>query len=101
MLFSFLLLSEKLSWQTLAAAALLITSIGLIRRGRHTHRHAHEETTHIHMHRHDDMHQTHTHEGAPASPMHSHEHRHEALECEHAHVSDLHRKHEHPGIKKE
>jgi drug/metabolite transporter (DMT)-like permease len=95
MLFSCLLLSERLSALQIAAVAVLLGSIALMLRDRHGHRHLHEHMTHIHSHRHDDMHHTHAHAGASADLRHSHEHAHESLDHEHPHLPDLHHRHDH------
>jgi len=95
MLFSFLLLSERLSWMKLVAAAVLAGSIALMLRARHSHVHAHEQIVHIHAHRHDDMHHIHGHPGEPASLTHTHEHSHVSLTHAHVHVPDLHHRHGH------
>jgi drug/metabolite transporter (DMT)-like permease len=99
MLFSFLLLSERLSILQGAAVIVLLASIALVLRARHAHRHLHEHMVHIHSHRHDDSHHTHEHEGAPATLQHSHEHTHESLAHTHPHFPDLHHHHDHgiPG----
>jgi drug/metabolite transporter (DMT)-like permease len=97
MLFSFALLAERPSWLQAAAVVVLVGSIALMLRARHSHRHLHEPVVHIHAHRHDDLHHAHRHEGMPASGTHSHEHPHEALEHDHAHVPDLHHRHGHGG----
>lgn len=93
--FSFLLLSEKLSWLQAAAAALLLVSITLMLRARHSHRHLHEPMVHIHAHRHDDLHHAHAHEGALPGLVHSHQHSHAPIAHEHEHVPDLHHRHAH------
>jgi drug/metabolite transporter (DMT)-like permease len=95
MLFSCLLLSERLSALQIAAVAVLLGSIALMLRARHAHRHLHERMSHIHSHRHDDMHHTHAHAGASADLRHSHEHAHESLDHEHPHLPDLHHRHDH------
>jgi drug/metabolite transporter (DMT)-like permease len=99
LLFSVVLLSEKLTWPQAAAALVLLGSIALMLRARHAHVHRHESTAHIHAHRHDDLHHGHVHaEGTPALNrfgQHSHEHIHEAVEHEHPHVPDLHHRHSH------
>jgi drug/metabolite transporter (DMT)-like permease len=95
LLFSIILLSERISWPQAVAAAVLLASIALMLRGRHSHRHQHTPTVHIHAHRHDDMHHAHTHAEAPAGLMHLHEHTHDSLQHEHVHVPDLHHRHTH------
>ncbi len=95
MLFSFLLLLERPSWPQLAAAAILLGSIILMIKSRHSHVHGHARLVHVHSHRHDDMHHTHVHEGQPAILNHSHVHAHEPLEHDHAHMPDLHHRHGH------
>jgi drug/metabolite transporter (DMT)-like permease len=95
MLFSLLLLGERLSWLQGAASGVLLSSIALMLRTLHTHHHSHEPMVHVHAHHHDGLHHAHTHVGAPESLPHSPEHSHEALEHEHAHVPDLHHRHNH------
>ena len=94
-LVSILVLAERPSWVTCAAAGILAASILTMRHSRHVHRHFHEPITHIHEHRHDDLHHAHVHPGMPADLTHTHEHTHEALEHEHAHYPDLHHRHSH------
>jgi hypothetical protein len=96
-LFSILVLAERPSWPTLAAAVILAAAILTLRHSRHVHEHPHEPVTHIHEHRHDDLHHTHAHPGMPADLTHTHEHAHEALQHEHAHFPDLHHRHAHGG----
>jgi drug/metabolite transporter (DMT)-like permease len=93
--FSFVLLAEKPAWIQLAAAAILIASIVLMRRTRHTHMHTHEDAVHVHLHRHDDLHHAHAHKNEPTSESHVHAHHHEQVTHEHPHVSDLHHRHDH------
>jgi len=95
MLFSLLLLFEKLSWLQMAATAVLLGSIALMLSARHSHSHLHESVVHIHAHRHDDLHHTHVHEGSSPSLTHSHAHSHTASEHEHSHLPDLHHRHIH------
>jgi len=95
LLFSFLLLSEKPSALQAVAAAVLLGSIALMLRARHSHRHLHDHVVHIHAHRHDDLHHAHGHQETPTGLTHSHEHSHDAIEHEHPHVPDLHHRHGH------
>jgi ABC-type nickel/cobalt efflux system permease component RcnA len=95
MLFSFVLLSEKPAWAQLAAAAILVASIVLMRRTRHAHSHLHEEADHVHIHRHDDGYHVHEHFKEPSTPVHVHRHNHKSLEHDHTHVPDLHHRHDH------
>jgi len=95
LLFSFLLLPEEPSGLQAVAAVLLLGSIGLMLRARHSHRHLHDHVVHIHTHRHDDLHHAHAHPGTPTGLAHSHEHSHDAIEHEHPHFPDLHHRHGH------
>lgn len=93
--FAALALAEPLSVGQLAAGALLIGSLVLLFRDRHSHQHVHVACAHEHMHRHDDGHHTHVHPGLPASTRHSHAHEHERIVHSHPHWPDLHHRHDH------
>ena len=93
-LFSVLLLGEPVSWQLLAAAALMALGIWLHLTEHHAHAHRHEALEHTHAHEHDEHH---PHEHASAvHGTHSHLHRHEPQTHSHAHYPDAHHRHEHP-----
>ena len=89
------LLGESLTPPQLAAAALLLVSLGLVFRDRHAHAHVHEALSHTHWHRHDDGHHLHAHPGAPPALRHAHWHEHEPLRHAHPHWPDLHHRHRH------
>ena len=94
------LLHESVTWQLLAAGALMAVGLWLHLAERHAHEHEHGVLEHEHSHVHDEHHQ-HEHEGAVIEP-HSHWHRHEPLRHTHPHYPDLHHRHEHreTGIKR-
>ena len=92
---SYALLGEPLDPPTLAAAALLAGSVGLVFSAAHAHLHHHGATEHVHGHRHDDDHHLHTHPGLPPSTNHTHPHSHGPLVHAHPHWPDLHHRHEH------
>ncbi len=98
-LFSVLFLAEPVTWQLLAAAALMAGGIWLHLTEHHAHGHRHGVLEHEHRHRHSaqnggDEHHTHTH--LPAfEGQHSHRHRHEPLTHSHAHYPDAHHRHDH------
>lgn len=75
------LLHESVTWQLLAAGALMAIGLWLHLAERHAHEHEHGVLEH-------------EHEGAVSEP-HSHWHRHEPLRHTHAHYPDLHHRHEH------
>ena len=88
-------LREPISEGQIGAAGLLVASLVLLFRDRHSHEHVHEETAHAHMHRHDDGHHTHVHPGLPSCTRHSHRHEHERIVHSHPHWPDLHHRHAH------
>jgi drug/metabolite transporter (DMT)-like permease len=91
------LFGEAITWQLLAAAALMGVGLYLHLAERHEHDHAHEPLEHEHRHSHDDHHQ-HTH--APDDPVgepHTHWHRHRPMAHRHPHYPDLHHRHGHDG----
>jgi drug/metabolite transporter (DMT)-like permease len=92
-LLSLLLLHEPLTWQLLAAGALMAIGLYLHLTERHEHEHVHGAIEHEHAHVHDAHHQHH-HDGPVIEP-HTHWHRHEPLRHSHAHYPDLHHRHSH------
>lgn len=88
-------LREPISSGQAGAAALLVASLVLLFRDRHSHEHVHEPMAHTHMHRHDDGHHTHVHPGLPPPTRHSHLHEHERIVHSHPHWPDLHHRHHH------
>ncbi|MBN1531111.1 MAG: DMT family transporter [Spirochaetes bacterium] len=91
--FSVLLLAERMTLLQTASFFLLAGAILLMASERHEHRHEHQETTHRHYHGHDDLHHGHRHD-VPAG-YHEHTHAHERGEHSHPHWPDLHHRHGH------
>lgn len=86
-------LGEPVTWQLLAAAALMGLGIWLHLTEHHAHVHQHEALEHEHLHSHDEHH---AHEHVPAvEGPHSHRHRHEPMTHSHAHYPDAHHRHDH------
>ena len=92
-LFSVLFLAEPVTWQLLAAAALMGLGVWLHLTEHHAHAHRHEAMEHDHPHTHDDHH-PHDH-AAVIAGSHSHRHRHEPMSHSHAHYPDAHHRHPH------
>lgn len=91
--FAILMFSEPVTWQLLAAAAVMGIGVWLHLTENHVHTHRHQLQEHEHLHTHD-AHHPHEH-AATVSGAHSHRHRHEALQHQHAHFPDAHHGHEH------
>ena len=100
---SVLFLGEPVTWQLLAAAALMAVGIWLHLTEHHAHLHHHERLEHAHRHTHGaageggdsgDGHHTHDH-GHAVSGAHAHFHRHEPQVHGHAHYPDAHHRHRH------
>jgi drug/metabolite transporter (DMT)-like permease len=90
-----LLFREPITFQLLAAAALMGVGVWLHLSERHEHEHLHEAMEHEHRHVHD-AHHRHDHAADdPAGEPHSHPHRHEPLRHAHPHYPDLHHRHGH------
>lgn len=86
-------LGEPVTWQLLAAAALMGLGIWLHLTEHHAHTHRHEALEHEHLHAHDEHH---AHEHVPAvEGQHSHRHSHEPMTHSHAHYPDAHHRHDH------
>lgn len=86
-------LGEPVTWQVLAAAALMGLGIWLHLTEHHAHTHRHEALEHEHLHAHDEHH---AHVHVPAvQGQHSHRHRHEPMTHSHAHYPDAHHRHDH------
>lgn len=92
-LIGLMLFADGLTWQLLAAGAMIAVGLWLHLSERHDHEHDHEALEHEHMHVHDEHHQ-HAHDG-PVSEPHSHWHRHEPMRHKHPHFPDLHHRHGH------
>jgi drug/metabolite transporter (DMT)-like permease len=91
-----LLLGDPLTWQLIAAGALMALGVWLHLTEHHAHEHTHQPVTHNHWHTHDDGHHTHEHaEPVPAGTAHKHEHSHQLLTHTHEHYPDSHHRHSH------
>lgn len=92
---SVLLFAEPVTWQLLAASALMALGVWLHLTEHHAHAHTH--STHLHTHRHThDAHHLHAHAvGEDAAQPHDHAHRHESLTHDHSHYPDAHHRHGH------
>lgn len=89
------LFRDAITWQLLAAAALMAIGIYLHLTERHEHEHSHEALDHEHFHTHDIHHQ-HAHvPDDPPGEAHSHWHHHAPLRHKHPHYPDLHHRHGH------
>jgi len=84
---------DPVTWQLLAAGALMGLGLWLHLSERHDHVHNHEALGHEHAHIHDQHHQHH-HDG-PVTAPHSHWHRHEPMRHKHSHYPDIHHRHDH------
>jgi drug/metabolite transporter (DMT)-like permease len=93
-LFSVLLLGERLAPVQIAAAILVGISVLLLTVEWHSHDHDHPASEHDHWHSHEDPHHTHAHADGGDRP-HSHPHNHPPLVHAHHHWPDLHHRHEH------
>jgi drug/metabolite transporter (DMT)-like permease len=93
------LFAEPVTFQLLAAGALMAVGVLLHLAERHQHDHLHEPTEHRHEHQHGtgDPHHAHVHQ-PPVAPgtRHSHPHMHEPLRHTHPHFPDAHHRHRHP-----
>jgi len=92
-LFSVIFLAEAVTWQLLAAVALMGLGVWLHLTEHHAHAHRHEAMEHDHPHAHD-QHHPHDH-AAVIAGSHSHRHRHEPMSHTHAHYPDAHHRHPH------
>jgi drug/metabolite transporter (DMT)-like permease len=89
------MLGEAVTWQLVAAGALMAVGVALHLAERHEHEHAHEALEHEHRHVHD-AHHRHAHVPSdPAGEPHTHPHRHRPLVHKHPHYPDLHHRHRH------
>jgi len=92
---SLLLLKERLSAEQITAATVLIISLVILFRDRHSHHHEHAPQNHNHSHRHDDMHHLHPHDDSESTANHTHWHKHKAGTHSHPHWPDVHHRHKH------
>ncbi|MEO8321086.1 MAG: DMT family transporter [Bradyrhizobium sp.] len=86
-------LGAPVTWQILAAAALMGLGLWTHLTEQHVHSHHHEALDHEHNHVHDEHHR-HDHDG-PVTEPHSHRHHHAPMRHRHAHYPDLHHRHDH------
>lgn len=94
-LVSILQFAEPVSWQLLAASALMGLGVWLHLTEHHAHQHQHRAHSHAHAHVHDEHH-LHDHApGVDAAEPHAHAHEHQSLTHDHAHYPDAHHRHGH------
>lgn len=88
---------DAVTWQLMAAGALMALGVWLHLSERHAHEHEHAEEEHEHEHVHDgDVHHQHEHdEPVPPGTRHTHRHRQPAMRHSHPHTPDSHHRHEH------
>lgn len=86
-------LGEPVTFQLMAAGAVMAVGVWLHLTEHHAHEHSHEPMAHAHPHVHDAHHQ-HAHDG-PVTEPHSHFHRHGPMTHTHPHVPDMHHTHRH------
>jgi drug/metabolite transporter (DMT)-like permease len=86
-------LNESVTFNLVAAAALMGFGLWMHLTERHAHMHDHEAMDHEHSHVHDAHHQ-HDHDG-PVTEPHSHWHHHAPMRHKHPHYPDLHHRHAH------
>ena len=96
-LIAILALHDPVSWQLVAAAALMGVGVWLHVTERHEHKHIHEAIEHSHDHEHDAHHRHQHDEPVPPGTRHAHSHRHEPLTHSHGHYPDAHHRHRHRG----
>jgi len=89
-----LLLGDSITWQLMAAGALMASGVWLHVTETHVHEHVHEFMEHGHVHVHDEHHQ-HAHDASYGPEPHTHLHAHEPLVHSHAHYPDVHHRHPH------
>lgn len=90
---------EPLTWQLVAAAALMGLGLWLHLTEHHAHPHLHEAMDHSHPHSHD-LHHQHEHPDQPRlmlapGEVHTHAHHHTPLHHSHPHFPDAHHQHAH------
>lgn len=94
-LISIFLFAEPVTWQLLAASALMGLGVWLHLTEHHAHQHLHRAHSHAHAHVHDEHH-LHDHApGAATTQPHAHAHEHQSLTHDHAHYPDAHHRHGH------
>ena len=88
-------LHESVTYQLLAAGALMAVGVWLHVTEQHDHEHTHDRQEHTHAHVHDETHH-HSHgPNDPAGEPHTHRHAHQPLKHSHPHMPDMHHQHRH------
>ena len=88
-------LHESVTYQLLAAGALMAMGVWLHATEQHDHEHTHDREEHTHAHVHDETHH-HSHgPNDPAGEPHTHRHAHQPLKHSHPHMPDMHHQHRH------
>jgi drug/metabolite transporter (DMT)-like permease len=88
-------LHESVTYQLLAAGALMAVGVWLHVTEQHDHEHTHDRQEHTHAHVHDETHH-HSHgPNDPAGEPHTHRHAHQPLKHSHPHMPDVHHQHRH------
>lgn len=95
-LLSVIFLKEPFTGIQALAAGIIVASLLLLFREKHTHVHQHDSVSHNHGHWHSDDHHGHEHNGLPITEPHEHHHEHKAKKHDHKHWPDLHHRHIHP-----
>jgi drug/metabolite transporter (DMT)-like permease len=88
-------LHESVTYQLVAAGALMAVGVWLHVTEQHDHEHTHDRQEHTHAHVHDETHH-HSHgPNDPAGEPHTHRHAHQPLKHSHPHMPDMHHQHRH------
>jgi drug/metabolite transporter (DMT)-like permease len=88
-------LHESVTYQLLAAGALMAVGVWLHVTEQHDHEHTHDRQEHTHAHVHDETHHHGHGSNDPAGEPHTHRHAHQRLKHSHPHMPDMHHQHRH------
>jgi drug/metabolite transporter (DMT)-like permease len=88
-------LHESVTYQLLAAGALMAVGVWLHVTEQHDHEHTHDRQEHTHAHVHDETHHHGHGPNDPAGEPHTHRHAHQGLKHSHPHMPDMHHQHRH------
>jgi drug/metabolite transporter (DMT)-like permease len=88
-------LHESVTYQLLAAGALMAVGVWLHVTEQHDHEHTHDRQEHTHAHVHDETHHHGHGPNDPAGEPHTHRHAHRPLKHSHPHMPDMHHQHRH------
>jgi drug/metabolite transporter (DMT)-like permease len=88
-------LHESVTYQLLAAGALMAIGVWLHVTEQHDHEHTHDRQEHTHAHVHDETHHHGHGPNDPAGEPHTHRHAHQGLKHSHPHMPDMHHQHRH------